>query len=197
MRLKLGVPIAVAVALLALAIPATAHKRHHRPKVEFVSGDASNRFGELAGPNRLSVWAFQKAGGPVHGYATGSGDLLPPPASGADFAVEGHVTCLRVERQLDGSGFAASLKYRYEKSSGAAAPPQGGGVEVFIEDNGDPVNGQPVDANATGPPLTPQLFEASDPRTCDDPNLAGQPFNPVDSGDYVVGAGRKGRASAR
>ena len=61
-----------------------------------------------------------------------------------------------------------------------------GGVEVFIEDNGPPVNGQPVDGNGTGPPLTPEAFEASDPTACDDPNVAGQPYNPVDSGDHTL-----------
>ena len=96
------------------------------------------------------------------------------------------MTCLRVERQLDGTGFTASIKYRFDRSSGSSAPPQHGGVEVFIEDNGKPSRGRPVDGNGTGPPLTPEAFEASDPTSCDDPNVAGQPYNPVDSGDYTL-----------
>jgi hypothetical protein len=151
-----------------------------------VSGDATNKLLEHGGPARLKVSAKRQPNGNPTGYAYGSGDLFPAPLSGADFQVEGHVTCLRIEPQLDGSGAAASVKYRFEKTSGSAAPQQGGGVEVFIEDNGRPVHGKPVDANATGPPLSPEEFEASNPQSCDDPNVAGQPFNPVDSGGYSI-----------
>jgi hypothetical protein len=119
----------------------------------------------------------------VGGHAHGTGDLLPG-APGGDFEVAGRVTCLRVEPQPDGSGTRASIKYRFDRSTGSTAPPVNGGVEVFIEDNGRPAKGQPVDGNGTGPPLAPAAFEASDPTVCDDPNLAGQPYNPVDSGDY-------------
>lgn len=94
------------------------------------------------------------------------------------------MTCLRVEPQLDGTGTTASIKYRFAKTSGATAPQVGGGVEVFIEDNGKPASGQPVDGNGTGPPLSPEAFDASNPESCDDPNVAGQPYNPVDTGDY-------------
>jgi hypothetical protein len=148
-------------------------------------GDATNKFGEFGGPNRLKLWAHRTSETAVSGYAFGSGDLFPGVPIG-DFEVEGHVTCLRVEPQPDGTGTTASIKYRFERSSGSTAPPQGGGVEVFIEDNGKPVGAQPVDGNGTGPPLTPEAFEASDPQACDDPNVAGQPYNPVDSGDYEL-----------
>jgi hypothetical protein len=84
-----------------------------------------------------------------------------------------------------GPGTRASIKYHFKHSSGPAAPPQDGGVEVYIEDNGDPQNGQPVDGNGTGPPMPPELFKPT-AHICSDPNVAGQPYNPIDSGNYVV-----------
>ncbi|HEV3000922.1 MAG TPA: hypothetical protein VGW75_09315 [Solirubrobacteraceae bacterium] len=54
---------------------------------------------------------------------------------------------------------------------------------MFVEDNGHPRDGQPVDANATLLPLPPEL---SEPAACDDPNVAGQPYNPLDQGDYTL-----------
>jgi hypothetical protein len=154
---------------------------------EFAVGSAKNRLAQVGGPVSLEVAAFRRIGGPTWGYARGSGDLLAP-LPGGDFQVQGEVTCLRVEPKpvVEGPGYRASIKYRFRRTSGSAAPQVGGGVEVFVEDNGRPVNGQPVDGNATGPPLPPQAFEASQPRVCDDPNVAGQPYNPVDQGDYTV-----------
>jgi hypothetical protein len=156
-----------------------ARTRHH---VELAFGSATNRFAELGGPNRLEVAARRRSDGSVVGYARGSGELAP----GASFEVEGEVTCLRVEPKLEGEGFRASIKYRYRRTSGSAAPPQGGGVEVFIEDNGRAIRSRPVDGNGTGPPMDPATFEASRPDVCDDPNVSGQPYNPVDSGDYTL-----------
>jgi hypothetical protein len=41
---------------------------------------------------------------------------------------------------------------RFRRSEGPGAPAQDGGVQVYIEDNGKPRNGQPVDRVATEPP---------------------------------------------
>jgi hypothetical protein len=151
--------------------------------VEFAVGSAKNRFAEVGGPNELMVAAVRHANGTVTGYARGSGEIFP----GGTFQVAGEVTCLRVEPKLEGNGYRASVKYRFRSSSGSAAPPQGGGVEVFIEDNGPPRGGQPVDGNGTGPPMDQATFEATNPHECDDPNVAGQPYNPVDQGNYTIG----------
>lgn len=182
MRVRTAVVGGAICAVLAGAGPAEANATASGAK-EFAFGSATNKFAEFGGPNSLEVWAYRRSATQVVGYARGSGDLLPG-LPGGDFQVEGPVTCLRVEPQLDGTGTTASIKYRFKKSTGSPAPPVGGGVEVFIEDNGRPQAGQPVDGNGTGPPLTPEAFEASDPGTCDDPNVAGQPYNPVDTGDY-------------
>jgi hypothetical protein len=37
--------------------------------------------------------------------------------------------------------------------------------------------------------MDPAAFEATNPHACDDPNVAGHPYNPVDSGDYTLGDG--------
>ncbi len=94
-----------------------------------------------------------------------------------DFEVHGQVTCLRVD------GNRAAIKYRFEKASGSSAPFQGGGVEIFVEDNGEPRRGQPVDANASRPPEPAGAFETNAAQ-CDDPNSAT--YDTLTSGNYVV-----------
>jgi hypothetical protein len=43
-------------------------------------------------------------------------------------------------------GNRASIKYRFRHSTGPGAPPQNGGVQVYIEDNGKPVTPPPASA---------------------------------------------------
>jgi hypothetical protein len=156
---------------------------------DYAVGTGKNRVAEFTdAPVQLEVSAHKLSETDVNGHVRGSGDLnggLP----GGDFQVVGHVTCLRVEPKpapealLTGPGNRAAIKYVVDNSSGSLAPPVGWVIEVFVEDNGDPRNGQPVDANSTLLPTPPEL---SDARTCDDPNVAGQPYNPLDQGDYRV-----------
>ena len=94
-----------------------------------------------------------------------------------EFAVSGPVTCLRV------SGNKASIKYRFDQASGSAAQFKGGGVEIFVEDNGKPQNGQPVDAATFDPPQPASAFDATASQ-CDDPTIAA--YNKVESGDYTI-----------
>jgi hypothetical protein len=176
---------AVVIGVLGCAALAGSAAGAAAPATERAGGSARNQVAEFGGPTFLAVDATRRSPTEVGGHVRGSGDLLPG-LPGGDFEVAGRVTCLRVEPQLDGTGTRASIKYRFDRSTGSSAPPLHGGVEVFIEDNGPPVNGRPVDGNGTGPPLTPEAFEASDPASCDDPNIAGQPYNPVDSGDYAL-----------
>jgi hypothetical protein len=81
-------------------------------------------------------------------------------------------------------GNRASIKYRFRRSEGPGAPPQNGGVQVYIEDNGKPVNGAPVDRVATEPPQPPESFDAA-AGVCTDPTL-NPAWNRIESGDYVV-----------
>jgi hypothetical protein len=94
------------------------------------------------------------------------------------FSVKGRVTCLRVV------GAYAAIKYRFDDAEGSLADYKGGGVQVFVKDNGKPQDGKPVDANGTDLPQRKDDFEPSKSR-CDDPTLRPD-YNPVDSGDYVV-----------
>ena len=75
------------------------------------------------------------------------------------------------------------FKYRFAHATGSAAPFKGGGVEVFVEDNGAPQGGHAVDANAFRPPEPAGVFDAGAAQ-CDDPNTAT--YDTVTSGDYAV-----------
>jgi hypothetical protein len=88
------------------------------------------------------------------------------------------VTCLRVE------GNEAAIKYRFRHASGAAAPFKGGGVEVFIKDNGHGRHGKPVDENAFGEPQTKDVFDKN-ATMCDNPATTAT-YSPVRSGRYTV-----------
>jgi hypothetical protein len=56
-------------------------------------------------------------------------------------------------------------------------------VQVFIRDDGKPQGGKPVDANSTDLPQNEGDFQKQTSE-CDNP--IARPYNPVDSGDYVV-----------
>jgi hypothetical protein len=75
-------------------------------------------------------------------------------------------------------------KYRFKRASGPGAPPQGGGVQVYIEDNGTATGGQAVDRVATEPPQPPGVFDAA-ASVCTDPHL-NPAWTPLESGDFDV-----------
>jgi hypothetical protein len=110
------------------------------------------------------------------GHVRAKGDI-DGPGPLAPFAFEGEVTCVRVE------GNQAAIKYRFKHAEGSAEPLEGGGVQVFVEDNGSP-NQDPPDANAFDPPQPAGVFDAN-ATFCDDPRLR-QDYDPVDSGNYTV-----------
>lgn len=155
----------------------------HRERASVV-GSAVNGFPAPLGPGsaRLSVSA---SGGPSgsRGFveATGTSGL---PMS--EFSVAGPVTCLLV------TGNEAAIKYRFTSATGAAATAmlKGGGVEVFIQDNGKPRQGQPVDQNAFGAPMPKAAFDASNPSHCDPPSTGA--YSRVRSGDYTIRQGQVG-----
>lgn len=191
MRLKAGAIVGAACVALAATgsaqaqLPGTDADAAH----DFAVGSAKNMIGEFSqSPVQLEVSAHRLSATEVTGHVRGYGDVNGD-LEGGDFNVVGHVTCLRVEPKpaaeavVTGAGTRAAIKYVVDQSSGPLAPPIGWVTEVFVEDDGPPQGGQPVDWNST---LLPEPPQASDARTCDDPNVAGQPYNPVDQGDYVV-----------
>jgi hypothetical protein len=136
-----------------------------------VSGSGTGHFAETGGPFSLSVNG--RGEGPLaQGYVRGSGVYIDY------FEVEGPITCMRVE------GNRASVKYRFKRASGPGAPPQDGGVQVYIEDNGKATGAQPVDRVASEPPQPPGVFDAA-AGVCTDPRL-NPDWTPLESGDFDV-----------
>jgi hypothetical protein len=56
-------------------------------------------------------------------------------------------------------------------------------VQIFIEDNGRPGQGQPVDATANDPPQTAGVFDTN-AADCDHPDT--RTYDQVKSGDFTV-----------
>jgi hypothetical protein len=106
---------------------------------------AASAGGALPSSSVIGSGHFIETGGPFELSVNARGE----------FQVEGPVTCMVVV------GNRASIKYRFRRSSGPGAPPQDGGVQVYIEDNGKPQNGVPVDRVATEPPQPPASFDAA------------------------------------
>jgi hypothetical protein len=135
---------------------------------DLVAGSAVNGFPNPAtgpGSDRLSVEGARS--GPAGENPSGFVNDVATFGTTVAFEVEGPVTCLRVE------GNKAAIKYRFARATGLAESFKGGGVEVFIEPNG----------NAAGMPQTEAAFNAGATQ-CDDPNMAT--FSPVHSGGYTV-----------
>ena len=150
-------------ASLIAAAPAQASHGH-----DFAVGSGKNIIADVTPyPAELRLSAHLDGDG-VSGYAVGSGEF-----PNGEFKTQGHVTCLRVV------GNRATIKFRFEQTSGPGAPPEGWGVQVFVEDNG---SGAIPDANATDFPLPALAFDPF----ADQCELPRGPYNPVDSGNYVV-----------
>jgi hypothetical protein len=93
------------------------------------------------------------------------------------FSLEGEVTCITV------TGKKAAIKYRFKHAEGSAADFEGGGVQIFLEDNGDPRNGVAVDKSAFDPPQFAGQFDLAAAQ-CDDP--ASRVYDQIESGNFVV-----------
>jgi hypothetical protein len=157
----------------ALALPAAAVASHGGnaggPR-DFTTGSAGN---ETPFPSHIEFAAYDD---PVTGHFRARGDLdgdgpMEP------FAFEGEITCVRVE------GNRASLKYRFKHAEGSGAIFERGGVEVFIEDNGEPSDGESVDRSTFRFPESAATFNAT-ATFCEDPDLAL--YDPIESGNLTV-----------
>lgn len=160
---------------IGLALPGASGAAHRDKDV--VTGVAKNTF-PGGGPSKLNADAFSgPTGANPGGQVRVRGDLDGARPMGP-FRFFGKVTCLRV------SGHRAAIKYRFDEAKGSGAPFEGGGVQVFIEDNGEGRHGKLVDASAFDPPQTKGEFQATAGQ-CDNPDTRAD-YDPVDSGDYVV-----------
>lgn len=167
--------LASAVALLALPVGSQGQggDRH-----DIAAGSGSNQFLIVLGEAHLSVGALSDpVGGRPSGHVRAQGD---PDGEGpmARFTLEGEVTCLRAK------GDRAAIKYRFKHADGSAQPFEGGGVQIFIEDNGDPQDGQPVDRATFDPPQQAGVFDAA-AAECDDPDTR-LGYDGIESGNFRV-----------
>lgn len=145
---------------------------------DFAVGAGSNEFLVVLGSSHFAFSATRDPHtGRLSGHVTTYGD---PDGAGpvAPFRVQGEVTCLRV------SGNRASFKWRFGHARGSAEPLEGGGVEVFVEDNGSPRFGEPLDRAVLGPPQPQATFDLQASQ-CDDPALHPT-YDPINSGNITV-----------
>ncbi len=145
---------------------------------DFAVGGGTNQFAILIGS---AHFAFSATTDPLgtnpSGHVTARGDP-DGPGPVEPFMVEGEVTCVRV------SGNRASLKWRFSRAHGSAEPLEGGGGEAFVEDNGTPRAGQPIDRAGLSPPEPASLFELR-ARDCGDPN-AHPGYDRIEKGNITV-----------
>jgi hypothetical protein len=142
------------------------------------TGSGANQFLIAVGEARLSVSAHsgplgESPSGAVRaqGEPDGAGPTEP-------FKLEGEVTCLRV------SGNRAAIKYAFQHAEGSAEPFQDGGVQIFLEDNGDPARGVAVDRSTFDPPQAAPAFDL-DASRCDDPGTRVG-YDQIESGNFRV-----------
>jgi hypothetical protein len=126
-----------------------------------------------------SVTEATQLGEDPTGHEVAKGDLDGPLGPLEPFMFEGPVTCLTVV------GNHASFFYEFKH-----AEPQhfeGGGIQVYVEDNGPPANGQSVDGFSFDPPIPgpgPGLPPIEGPTVCPPPPLAG--YLQMASGNLIV-----------
>lgn len=156
---------------------ATAIAAASGPPRDAAVGSGANEFAIVVGDSRLSVSAHSgPAGEGPTGHVRAKGD---PDGDGPaePFKLEGEVTCLRV------SGNRAAIKYRFKHAEGSAAPFEGGGVQIFLEDKGVPRGGEAVDATAFDPPQVAGQFQFTESE-CEDPD--DRIYDQIQSGNFTV-----------
>jgi hypothetical protein len=135
------------------------------------------RFADFA-EAAVSVTQIEQVGTGATGHETAKGDLdgpgpLPP------FMLEGPVTCLSV------IGNRASFFYEFKHAEPAVL--EGGGIQVYVEDNGPPLNGHPVDGTSFDPPIPgpgPGMPPLEGPTVCPPPRPTG--YDQIESGNLIV-----------
>jgi hypothetical protein len=131
-------------------------------------------FGDAA----ASVADVAQVGEAATGHEVAKGDLdgagpLPP------FMLNGPVTCLTV------IGNRASFFYEFKHAEPSFL--EGGGIQVYVEDNGRPGNGQVLDGTAFDSPIPgpgPGLPPLEGPTVCPPPRLTG--YDQMESGNLIV-----------
>jgi hypothetical protein len=166
-------------AVCAVALPGVGLASHGGggPR-DLASGSGTNQFLFAIGDAHLSTSAHSDPlGADPTGHVRAQGD---PDGEGPmePFKLEGEVTCLEV------SGNRAAVKYEFKHAQGSAAPFEGGGVQIFIEDNGTASEGQAVDRTTFDPPQQAGVFDLTS-SVCDNPNSRVL-YDGIESGDFEV-----------
>jgi hypothetical protein len=163
--------------MVALPVASSAsHSGSGGQKHDFVVGVSPNEV--LLGQAHSSFAAHSDPlGGNPKGHVTTKGD---PDGPGPidPFKAEGDITCLRVE------GNRATYKWRFSHAEGSLAPFEGGGIQAFLEDNGQPQNGMPVDATTVDAPQPAGVFDLTATQ-CEDPD-SRVTYERINSGNFVV-----------
>jgi hypothetical protein len=166
-------------ALCVVALPSVGFASHGQGGArDLASGSGTNQFLFAIGDAHLSTSAHSDPlGADPTGHVRAQGD---PDGAGPmePFKLEGEVTCLEV------SGNRAAVKYEFKHAQGSAAPFEGGGVQIFIEDNGTPSEGQAVDRTTFDPPQQAGVFDLTS-SVCDNPN-SRVGYDGIESGDFKV-----------
>jgi hypothetical protein len=175
-RLATAIGLVVSVSLAMEGVAGASHGPGDGPRIYGV-GSGENQFLIAIGQARLSVAAHLDRLGRPNGHVRAQGEP-DGPGPFESFTLEGEVTCIHVE------GNKAAIKYRFKHAEGSAEPFQGGGVQIFLEDNGDPRNGIAVDRTTFDPPQMAATFNPA-ATVCDDPRLRTT-YDQIESGNFVV-----------
>ena len=180
-RGRYAAAIAAAVSLLCAPTAGVAsHSGAGGPR-DFAAGSGKNEFLVVIGEAHLSVAAHEAPpGGEPTGHVRAKGDP-DGPGPMEPFALEGAVTC------IDVTGRRAAIKYEFKHAEGSAEPFEGGGVQIFIEDLGEPRGGQAVDRTTFDPPQVAGEFQLTQDE-CQDP-ATREGFDQIQSGNFVVHQG--------
>ncbi|MBA0124307.1 hypothetical protein H0B56_01990 [Haloechinothrix sp. YIM 98757] len=170
--------VITAVLALASAAVSPVHGSEHAEGRDSAVGAGTSTFPVTGGPISFAFAAHSDPSGAAPGgYFRSETDV-----DGDDpiepFTVQGEVTCLRVD------GDRASFKYRFDRTAGSAEPFDGGGIQIFVEDNGKPRGGEPVDAMTFDPPQPAGVYDLRATQ-CDDPNTRVT-YERIDSGNITV-----------
>jgi hypothetical protein len=151
------------VALLfgAVAAAPASHQGDRGGPRDFAVGSGKNTFFMFGGPAHLMVAAHGNPGEEPTGHVRAKGDVDGDGPVFEEFKLEGEVTCLRVEDNQ------AAIKYRFKHATGFPPPFEGGGVQIFLEDNR--ARGMPDGTTFDFPQPFP-VFDAT-ASLCDDPGL--------------------------
>jgi hypothetical protein len=176
-RLATAIGLVVTVSLLALdGVAGASHGPGDGPRIFGVGSGANQFLLGTVGHARLSVAAHLDQLGRPNGHVRAQGE---PDDAGPfeSFYLEGEVTCINVVANR------AAIKYRFKHAEGSGEFLEGGGVQIFLEDHGDPRNGIAVDKTAFDPPQMAGVFDLA-ATTCDDPTRRA--YDQIESGNFVV-----------